>query len=178
MQIRIFALPMEGDELATEECNKFLRGQRVLSVQKTAVVDGGRHYWSVCVEYLPRRNAEAGEGPASDGAARSGQPPRVDYRALLQPEPFVRFSKLRQLRKQLAERDGVPVYTLFTNSQLAELSRRCPHSKAGIEATDGIGPAKVERYGEALLGLLQSWPEQRVADAAAAAAPATVGSTS
>lgn len=78
MQIRICALPMEGDELATEECNKFLRGQRVLSVQKTAVVDGGRHYWSVCVEYLPRRNAEAGEGPASDGAARSGQPPRVD----------------------------------------------------------------------------------------------------
>ncbi|MFN9703975.1 MAG: HRDC domain-containing protein, partial [Planctomycetota bacterium] len=176
--IRMFAWPLEDDAHATAACTTFLRGPRVRRVQNTAVVDGGRHYWSLCVEYLPRRNAEAGEVPASDGAARSGHPPRVDYRAVLQPEPFVRFSKLRQLRKQLAERDGVPVYTLFTNSQLAELSRRCPHSKAGIEATDGIGPAKVERYGEALLGLLQSWPEQRVADAAAAAAPATVGSTS
>ena len=31
MQIRIFALPMDGDEQAAEECNKFLRGQRVLT---------------------------------------------------------------------------------------------------------------------------------------------------
>jgi len=91
---------------------------------------------------------------------------------------FHRQRKDADLHGQLAERDGVPVYTLFTNSQLAELSRRCPHSKAGIEATDGIGPAKVERYGDALLGLLQTWPEQPAADVVAAPAPAAVGSTS
>jgi hypothetical protein len=31
MQIRIVALPMDGDEPAAAECNTFLRGQRVLS---------------------------------------------------------------------------------------------------------------------------------------------------
>ncbi|MCA3010226.1 MAG: HRDC domain-containing protein [Phycisphaerales bacterium] len=157
MQIRIFALPMDGDEQAAEECNKFLRGQRVLSVQKTPVVEGGRHFWSVCVEYLPRA-APTGSAGASTGDAAAGKP-RIDYRELLSAVEFVRFAKLRQLRKRLADAEAVPVYTLFTNSQLAELARRCPHSKAGIGAIEGLGAAKVERYGDALLALLSEWPE-------------------
>ncbi len=31
MQMRVFAIPMDGDDEATEERNRFLRGQKVLS---------------------------------------------------------------------------------------------------------------------------------------------------
>ena len=152
MQIRIFALPMEGDELATEECNKFLRGQRVLSVQKTAVVDGGRHYWSVCVEYLPRRGHES--GAVGGGATAHSQKPRIDDREILSKEEFARFAKLRDLRRQLADADGVPVYNVLNNAQLAAIARAVPQAKTELAKVEGLGTAKIERYGDALLSLL------------------------
>ena len=49
----------------------------------------------------------------------SGKPPEVDYREVLKPEEFEMFSRLREWRKALAEKEGVPVYTLLTNEQLA-----------------------------------------------------------
>jgi len=42
MQMRVFAIPMDGDDEATEELNRFLRGQKVLSVEKVAVVNRSR----------------------------------------------------------------------------------------------------------------------------------------
>ncbi|MCU0866123.1 MAG: hypothetical protein MUC36_20255 [Planctomycetes bacterium] len=54
----MFAILMDGDDEATEELNRFLRGQKVLSVEKVGVVDQGRHYRSICVEYLTRRVGE------------------------------------------------------------------------------------------------------------------------
>jgi hypothetical protein len=39
MQIRVFAIPMDGDPEATAELNIFLRSQKVLCVEKSAVVD-------------------------------------------------------------------------------------------------------------------------------------------
>jgi len=124
MQIQVFSIPMEGDAEATEQLNAFLRSQKVLSIEKAAVAAGGRQYWSVCVEYLPRRGAE---GPADRSVAKS-QPEkaRVDYRELLTAPQFARFSKLRVLRKELADSEGVPVYTLFTNALLAEVATSDP----------------------------------------------------
>lgn len=152
MQMRVFAIPMDGDDEATEELNRFLRGQKVLSVEKVAVVDKGRHYWSVCIEYLPRRGHEAASSAGS--AAVHSQKPRIDYREILSKDEFARFAKLRDLRRQLAETDGVPVYTILTNAQIAELARSVPQTKTELGKTEGLGTAKLERYGDALLALL------------------------
>ena len=157
MQMRIFAIPMEGDDDAVEECNHFLRAHKVLSVEKVAVVDKGRHYWSVCVEYLPRRHGEPMPGrPASATAAER---PRIDYRELLTAPQFERYSKLRALRKQIADQEAIPVYTILTNAQLAEVARMVPKTKAAFGSIDGIGEAKVTRYGGAFLTVLCSMPD-------------------
>jgi len=37
------------------------------------------------------------------------------YREVLSPEDFALFVKLRDWRKQAAEKEAVPVYTIFTN---------------------------------------------------------------
>ena len=63
MQSRVFAIPMDGEPGALEELSVFLRSQKVLSVEKVAVVDHGRHYWSMCVEYLPRHAAYPATSP-------------------------------------------------------------------------------------------------------------------
>jgi ribonuclease D len=83
----------------------------------------------------------------------------VDYRDLLTGPQFERFSKLRALRKQIADQEAVPVYTILTNAQLAEVARRVPKSKAAFGNLEGIGDAKVTRYGGAFLTLLSSMPD-------------------
>jgi superfamily II DNA helicase RecQ len=160
MQMRIFAIPMDGDDEAMEECNHFLRANKVLSVEKVPVVERGRNYWSVCVEYLPRRNGEP--MPGRSASATAMERPRIDYRELLTGPQFERYSKLRSLRKQIADQEAVPVYTILTNAQLADLARKVPKSKAGFLSIEGIGEAKATRYAGAFLTVLCTMPEPEV----------------
>jgi hypothetical protein len=156
MQVRVFEIPMDADAVdATAECNAFLRAHKVLSVTKVAVIDAGRHFWSLCIEYLPRRAGDAAGSPRSLGDA---QRPRVDYREILSQDAFDRFAKLRTLRKELAEAEGVPVYTVLTNAQLADLARFVPQTKTTLATIEGFGPAKLDRYAEPFLALLRTWP--------------------
>ena len=108
MQIQVFAIPSAGDGLAIEELNRFLRSHKVLSVSKTNVNDNGRCYWSICVEYLPARPGGQGDSSKDSNLASSGKP-RVDYREVLSKEDFARCAQLRDLRRRLAEAEGVPV---------------------------------------------------------------------
>ena len=63
------------------------------------------------------------------------------------PVEFFLFAKLRDLRKQLAQSDGVPVYTIFTNAQLAQIVQSRATSKAALQAIEGLGDARMEKYG-------------------------------
>lgn len=75
---------------------------------------------------------------------------------MLTPEQFQVFSRLRDWRKAMAEKEGVPVYVVLTNEQLARMVQNKTDSKAGLKEIDGVGDARVEKYGEDLLGLLSS----------------------
>jgi hypothetical protein len=55
--------------------------------------------------------------PANDRRINS----KVDYKKILPVEQFDVYSLLRDRRKELAEQDGIPVYAVATNDQLAEM---------------------------------------------------------
>ena len=55
------------------------------------------------------------------GVSKTG---RIDYKEVLDEKTFALFSKLREKRKVLAEKDAVPVYSVFTNEQLAQMAQR------------------------------------------------------
>jgi DNA helicase II / ATP-dependent DNA helicase PcrA len=61
---------------------------------------------------------------------------------------------LRAWRRKRAEADGVPAYVVFNDRTLAALTERRPRSRGELLAVDGIGPAKLDRYGDELLALL------------------------
>jgi len=147
MQYAFFHIPATDASASVEELNRFLRGHRVTSVAKHFVPSEGSHAWLFCVEYLERPLAAASGG---------GLEGKVDYKAKLPPEQFTLFSKLRALRKEIAEKEGVPAYTLFTNEQLAALANTQPKSLTDLERIEGIGPARVLKYGEAFLKLLMA----------------------
>jgi superfamily II DNA helicase RecQ len=147
MKFQFFTFPAQAPEAGQQVLNRFCSEHRVLAVDRHFAADGGQSYWSVCVTYIEGAEALPG-GPA-------GRRERVDYRELLSPEDFAVFAQLRDLRKRLSDQEGVPAYAVLTNEHLAELVTRRATTLAAIGEVPGIGPARVEKYGDAILGVLQ-----------------------
>ena len=145
MQLKLFVVPIKNLGGAEAEMNGFLRGHRVLAVKKEFVPDGENSFWTFCVEYLDGTAAVTGGGPSGPRA------PKVDCKEVLKPEEFEVFSRLRDWRKAVAEKEGVPVHVVLTNEQLAKMVQKKTNSKAGLKEIEGVGEARVEKYGEALL---------------------------
>jgi superfamily II DNA helicase RecQ len=61
---------------------------------------------------------------------------------------------LRQWRLERSREDGVPAYVVFHDSTLRELASVQPHSRGELAAIKGLGPAKLERYGNDLLAVI------------------------
>jgi superfamily II DNA helicase RecQ len=74
---------------------------------------------------------------------------------LLNVADFAVFTNLRRWRNTIAETEGVPVHAVFTNEQMAKMVRRRVDSLAALGEIDGIGPARLERYGAAVLECLR-----------------------
>jgi len=64
------------------------------------------------------------------------------------------FGALREWRLERAKADEVPAYVVFHNATLAEIAERRPRTLAELALVPGVGPAKLERYGEDLLAAL------------------------
>lgn len=147
MQLKFFRISA-GDPAADEqELNAFLRGHRILQVQRELVHEGGTPWWAVCVEYLDKA--------ASPPGGSNGKP-KVDYREKLDPAQFALFSRLREVRKELAEKEGVPVYAVFTNEQIAAMVTGGAGSAEDLRKIQGIGDGRLEKFGEAFLAVLAS----------------------
>jgi ATP-dependent DNA helicase RecQ len=71
------------------------------------------------------------------------------------PEVAARFDALRNWRLEIARRTEVPPYVVFHDRTLAEIAHRRPESAGALAAIAGVGPAKLERYGESVLAVLR-----------------------
>jgi ATP-dependent DNA helicase RecQ len=63
-------------------------------------------------------------------------------------------AELRKWRTRRAREDAVPAYVVLHDATLDELAARRPRSQGELAAVKGLGPAKLERYGDELLALL------------------------
>jgi ATP-dependent DNA helicase RecQ len=61
------------------------------------------------------------------------------------------FQRLRVLRKQLADEQGVPPYVIFSDATLRELAARKPATLSAFRAINGVGDVKLERYASIFL---------------------------
>jgi superfamily II DNA helicase RecQ len=97
------------------------------------------------VKYLER----GGNYTKSDSSKK-----RVDYKEKLDEATFKKFSVLRVLRKQIAAKDAVPAYMVFTDEELAALAKLSVITKQEMLKIKGIGDKKVEKYGEQMISAL------------------------
>jgi DNA helicase-2/ATP-dependent DNA helicase PcrA len=64
------------------------------------------------------------------------------------------FRTLKEWRLERAKADEVPAYVVFHNSTLEEIAERGPRTLTELAAVPGVGPTKLERYGEEVLAAL------------------------
>jgi len=150
VQFKILSIPATGDVYAEEELNRFLRSHRAVSVQRELVQSGTAAYWCFCIEHLP-----GSAGSDETGGRRR----RVDYKEVLSEADFAVFARLRDVRKELAASEAVPVYAIATNEQLAEMARARSATAADLKKIDGFGEAKAEKYGETFLAVIREFDQ-------------------
>jgi ribonuclease D len=90
---------------------------------------------------------------------RKGERERIDYRETLSPAEFEVYAKLRDVRKEISEREGVPLFAVAVNDQLAEMAKRRVSSKAGLREVVDFGEARIRKYGREFLRVLGT-PEE------------------
>jgi superfamily II DNA helicase RecQ len=148
MSFKFFIVPIREGGTAEAQLNAFLASHKVLSVDRRWVEQGADSFWSFCVDHLAHGTPPGAESPR----ARPREP--VDYKERLPPEQFAVFSRLRDLRKEIAQAEAVPMYTIFTNEQLAKLVTERVRTAPALEKVEGVGEARAKRYGPRFLELL------------------------
>ncbi|MET0919543.1 MAG: DNA helicase RecQ [Burkholderiales bacterium] len=81
---------------------------------------------------------------------------RASASAGLPPADVAVLERLKAWRLAEARAQSVPAYVILHDSTLAEIARQRPHRVADLAAVPGIGARKLERYGEALLGIAKT----------------------
>jgi DNA helicase-2/ATP-dependent DNA helicase PcrA len=87
-----------------------------------------------------------------------GEPVTVDgvtgpLAASVAPDPTL-VDRVKRWRIDTARAQGVPAYVVLTDATIDELAARRPRSEDELLAIKGIGPAKLDAYGDDLLALL------------------------
>ena len=109
------------------------------------VLQGSR---SVTLEKVPGETIQA---PAGKPTRERLLPAAVPKSALVDHQLFER---LRRLRLELAEEEGVAPFVIFHDKTLRTIATHKPLTSAALLAIPGIGETKAERYGRRLLELL------------------------
>ena len=71
-------------------------------------------------------------------------------KAVVQPDNSL-FDQLRKLRREIAVREKVPPYIVFSDSTLRELCEHMPENEQQLRTIKGVGEIKLARYGTEFL---------------------------
>ena len=143
MKVRFFTIPVVGSDEQEKALNEFLAAHRIVAIERQFVQAGLASVWSLCVTWTEARE----KLPVRKG--------KVDYKQVLDEQQFTVYAAVRELRKNLAEQEGVPAYALFTNEQLAEMIIQRVNTQNGLAKIKGVGQARVDKYGKQFLDCLQ-----------------------
>jgi ATP-dependent DNA helicase RecQ len=119
-----------------------------LTAASAAVLKGER---SVSLRSEPPAQARKRKRDATAGGAAAAP---VDLPA----DAAARFESLRAWRAETARAQNVPAYVIFHDRTLREIALAPPADVEGLAGIPGVGAAKLDRYGDALLAVLEETP--------------------
>ena len=78
---------------------------------------------------------------------------RVETRQIVQDHPL--FEVLREVRKEIAQGEGVPPFVIFSDQTLKDMCVKMPQSDSELLTVKGIGEHKLVKYGSHFLQAVQ-----------------------
>ena len=67
------------------------------------------------------------------------------------------FERLRELRQELAAKEGVPAYIIFGDVSLREMARDCPATLEAFGLISGVGEKKKAKFGEGFISEIAAY---------------------
>jgi ATP-dependent DNA helicase RecQ len=124
----------------TPAAAELLRGDRQLVLAKPRV------------RPVAQKKARAARSRAGSTGERAAALPLTDAETVL-------YDQLRALRRRLADEAQVPAYVVFSDATLREMALVRPQSEADLLAVNGVGAAKLARYGAHFLAVVRAADE-------------------
>jgi ATP-dependent DNA helicase RecQ len=75
------------------------------------------------------------------------------------------FETLRKLRSDIAKEENVPAYIIFSDSTLRQLETKRPMSASEFLTIEGVGKAKLEKYGSEFIAAIIAFQKSKPARA-------------
>ncbi|MFV5699057.1 DNA helicase RecQ [Flavobacterium sp. ZT3R17] len=72
------------------------------------------------------------------------------------------FDTLRKLRYEISKEESVPAYVIFSDAALRQMETERPMSDQELLAIDGVGKAKLEKYGDAFIKAIIDFQKSKV----------------
>ncbi len=136
---RGFVLRYFGDPAATNRCEQC---DNCLALKHEAVASSG----------VPKDVRKKGQ--RARGSEKHTKTPSPELAALTADERSL-LDGLRALRTTIARRESVPAYVVFADRTLREMARTRPVTPGALADVYGVGPAKMEKYGEEFLAAIR-----------------------
>jgi len=96
------------------------------------------------------------EKPAKRKKARSGKTVSAEHAGL--------WEELRSLRSKIAKQQGIPAYVIFHDATLMEMVENRPVNLSAMSAISGVGAAKLDKYGEQFLDVINNSEKDVLSD--------------
>jgi ATP-dependent DNA helicase RecQ len=101
----------------------------------------------------------AAEGMTATAVVPLPRQSSKSYDQVAEPEPLsdegeALFQRLREIRKSIADQQSVPAYIVFSDKTLRAMAQARPSTPEELLMISGVGPLKLERYGEAFMEAL------------------------
>jgi ATP-dependent DNA helicase RecQ len=134
-------LEVKGDHgtlALTEASGEVLRGERQVMFRRDAP------------RPAPAPRSGRGGGSSGGSSGSTGRATPVELPAAAEPV----FEKLRAWRTAVAKEQGMPPYVIFHDATLRLIAADPPSTLADLAEVNGVGEAKLARYGQQILDLL------------------------
>lgn len=152
MLLKIFSLKFDAllGEFDDSSVQSFSRDKEILQITDHLLIRNEIPYLVLIIKYYPfRKETQKSSSPQQEGDEKKKA--NEEWKKDLSDADMVLFNQLRDWRSERCKKDGVPPYLIFTNLQLAAITKSKPQSPSDLAKVDGVGTGKIERYAEDVL---------------------------
>jgi len=148
--LKIFTLKYEekSERFNDSIMTNFMADKELLSWESHFFELRNEYFWTVLVEYRISFGLQTGPIGKNEGNKNES------YKEILSDNDWPLFNVLREWRTDMSKKEGIPPYIICNNIQMANIAIKRPSSLNALQEIDGIGKAKIEKYGKDILQII------------------------